>query len=95
MCKTEEMIPDMERAEQIFSYRDYPYMKKRWEKFCRHSAIAGTETLKWEKEMECFHHFLGDMWEAVCRDEVFLETGCRNWRVSLGKAVADRFRCYN
>ena len=21
--------------------------------------------------MECFHHFLGDMWEAVCRDEVF------------------------
>ena len=29
MCKTEEMIPDMERAEQIFSYRDYPYMKKR------------------------------------------------------------------
>ena len=30
MCKTEEMIPDMERAEQIFSYRDYPYMKKRW-----------------------------------------------------------------
>ena len=71
MCKTEEMIPDMERAEQIFSYRDYPYMKKRWEKFCRHSAIAGTETLKWEKEMECFHHFLGDMWEAVCRDEVF------------------------
>ena len=28
MCKTEEMIPDMERAEQIFSYRDYPYMKK-------------------------------------------------------------------
>ena len=54
-----------------FSYRDYPYMKKRWEKFCRHSAIAGTETLKWEKEMECFHHFLGDMWEAVCRDEVF------------------------
>lgn len=71
MCKTEEMIPDMERAEQIFSYRDYPYMKKRWEKFCRHSAIAGTETLKWEEEMECFHHFLGDMWEAVCRDEVF------------------------
>lgn len=70
-------------------------MKKRWEKFCRHSAIAGTETLKWEEEMECFHHFLGDMWEAVCRDEVFLETGCRNWRVSLGKAVADRFRCYN
>ena len=61
----------VERAEQIFSYRDYPYMKKRWEKFCRHSAIAGTETLKWEKEMECFHHFLGDMWEAVCRDEVF------------------------
>ena len=66
-----KMISDMERAEQIFSYRDYPYMKKRWEKFCRHSPIAGTESLKWEEEMERFHHFLGDMWEAVCRDEVF------------------------
>lgn len=71
MCKTEGMNPDMERAEQIFSYRDYPYMKKRWEKFCRHSAITGTETLKWEEEMERFSHFLGDLWKAVCKDEVF------------------------
>lgn len=64
--------PDMgARGADFFHTRDYPYMKKRWEKFCRHSAIAGTETLKWEEEMECFHHFLGDMWEAVCRDEVF------------------------
>ena len=71
MCKTGGMDPDMERVEQIFSYRDYPYMKKRWEKFCRHSAITGTETLKWEEEMERFSHFLGDMWKAVCKDEVF------------------------
>ena len=71
MCKTGGMDPDMERVEQIFSYRDHPYMKKRWEKFCRHSAITGTETLKWEEEMERFSHFLGDMWKAVCKDEVF------------------------
>ena len=71
MCKTGGMDPDMERVEQIFSYRDYPYMKKRWEKFCRYSAITGTETLKWEEEMERFSHFLGDMWKAVCKDEVF------------------------
>ncbi len=71
MCKTEGMIPDKELLEQIFSCRDDPYMKERWEKFCQDSVIAGTETLKWEEEMERFHHFLGDMWEAVCKDEVF------------------------
>lgn len=68
MCKAQGLKPDME---QILSYREYPYMKKRWEKFCRHSVITGTENLKWEEEMECLAHFLRDMWEAVCKDEVF------------------------
>ena len=71
MCKAQGLKPDMERMEQILSYREYPYMKKRWEKFCRHSVITGTENLKWEEEMERFGHFLRDMWEAVCKDEVF------------------------
>ena len=71
MCKAQGLKPDMERMEQILSYREYPYMKKRWEKFCRHSVITGTENLKWEEEMERFRHFLRDMWEAVCKDEVF------------------------
>ena len=71
MCKAQGLKPDMERMEQILSYREYPYMKKRWEKFCRHSVITGTENLKWEEEMERLAHFLRDMWEAVCKDEVF------------------------
>lgn len=71
MCKTGGLNPDKEWAEWLFSYRDDPHMKERWEEFCKNSAIAGTETLNWEEEMGRLQSFLGEMWESICKDEVF------------------------
>ena len=50
-------------------------MKSALGKVLQASAIARTETLKWEEEMECFHHFLR-RWVGGCLQGPYLGTGC-------------------
>ena len=59
----------MKRVEEILSYRDYPYMKKLWQRYLRQQK---KKTPSFEDVMELLAKFLPPIWEAVCRDEVFI-----------------------
>lgn len=64
-----EIVPTEERLSELLSYRDYPYMRKRWKKYLRGRKRQGPE---WDEVIELLAQFLPHIWESVCRDEVFL-----------------------
>ena len=63
---------------EILSYREYPYMKKRWEKHLRKQKKT---TPQWEEIMDILEVFLTDIWNSICRDEVFFG----DWMPDLGR----------
>ena len=44
-------------------------MKKRWQQYVR---VYKTETESWEEAMDRILTFLGPIWNALCKDEIFL-----------------------
>ena len=67
------MRPEMrkpKRLTQLQSYRDYPYMKKRWERYCRNRK-GDYDT--WEQVMDRLVAFSTPIWEAFCEDQIFLD----------------------
>jgi len=67
-CKKQQLLPEESRMKEILSYRDYSYMRKRWEKYLRHrkrKEPACTEV------MQVLEQFLPQMWSTLCRDEIF------------------------
>lgn len=77
-CKRELLTPDEERMEMILSYRDYSYMRKRWEKYLRHRK---NREPSWNEVMEQFAEFVPRLWNSICRDEVF----SGDWMPELGR----------
>lgn len=77
-CKKEELIPEESRVEDILAYRDYTYMRKRWEKYLRHSKRTEPG---WEEIMEVLAKFLPRIWNSLCRDEVIIG----EWMPDLGR----------
>ncbi len=68
-CRKQNIKTSMKRVEEILSYRDYPYMKKRWQRYLRQQK---KKTPSFEDVMELLAKFLPPIWEAVCNDEVFI-----------------------
>lgn len=68
-CRKQNISATEKRVEEILSYRDYPYMKKRWQRYLRQQK---KKTPSFEDVMELLEKFLPRIWEAVCRDEVFI-----------------------
>ena len=77
-CGQGAIEPKEERVAEILSYRDYPYMKKRWEKYLRKQKKT---TPQWEEIMDILEVFLTDIWNSICRDEVFFG----DWMPDLGR----------
>lgn len=69
LCRKQNIKTSMKRVEEILSYRDYPYMKKRWQRYLRQQK---KKTPSFEDVMELLAKFLPPIWEAVCHDEVFI-----------------------
>ena len=78
LVKGGEVELEEERVNEILSYRTYGYMQKRWEKYMRRQK---DEMIAWEEVLEVFGHFLSPVWEAVCKDEIFLG----DWMPELGR----------
>ncbi|MBO5524069.1 MAG: hypothetical protein J5986_10420, partial [Roseburia sp.] len=68
LCEREHISMEEERVKELVSYREYGYMKKRWEKYLRH---CGKTEPEWEEVVDKLEKFLGPIWQAVCKDEVF------------------------
>lgn len=77
-CNEEQLPLEMERVETIMSYRNYSYMRKRFEKYLRHK---GKKEPAWDVVMEKLEAFLPRVWKSICEDTVFFG----DWMPELGR----------
>lgn len=76
--KREQLVPEEERIWTILSYKDYTYMRKRWEKYLRHRK---RKEPSWEEIMGLLDGFLPRIWKSLCEDEIFFG----DWMPGLGR----------
>ena len=70
MREREPKVVSMRRLEQIASYKNYTYMKKRWQQYQRNHSC---EKEDWESVLERILAFMGPIWKAFCEDEIFFD----------------------
>lgn len=77
---TENMpkVKKEQRLEQIAGYRDYSYMRKRWEKYLRNH---GQQPVVWAEALELVLEFLKPVWHSLCCNEIFFD----DWMPELGR----------
>lgn len=82
-AKNKPKTVSMHRLEQVYGYRSYTYMRRRWERYCkrltrqqRAYANAG-----WEETLDLILDFLTPVWSAFCNDEIFYD----DWMPELGR----------
>lgn len=76
-AESQPSIRKGKRLEQLKSYRQYDYMRKRWIKYASHH---GKDVL-WEELMDRLIAFVEPVWMAFCRNEIFLD----DWMPELGR----------
>lgn len=70
MGEKEPKVVSMKRLEQVRSYKNYGYMKRRWQQYVRnHKENADS----WEEVIERMEKFLTPLWTAFCADEIFFD----------------------
>jgi len=70
MAEKEPKVATMKRLEQIASYKNYGYMKKRWQQYERKHCA---EKEDWECVLTRILSFMGPVWKALCEDEIFFD----------------------
>ena len=70
MAEKEPKVATMKRLEQIASYKNYAYMKKRWQQYER---SHNSEKEDWESVLTRILKFMGPVWKALCADEIFFD----------------------
>ena len=68
--KKEPKVVSLKRLEQIASYKNYGYMKKRWQQYERNHQM---EKEDWEIVLTRILAFLAPVWKALCKDEIFFD----------------------
>jgi len=70
MGEKEAKVVSMKRLDQIASYKNYTYMKKRWQQYERNHQLEKEE---WECVLERILAFMGPIWKALCENEIFFD----------------------
>lgn len=70
MGEKEKKVVSMKRLEQVSSYKEYGYMKKRWQQYERNHK---REKEDWEIVLERILNFMGPVWKALCENEIFFD----------------------
>lgn len=78
MGEKEPKVVTMKRLEQVASYKNYGYMKKKWQQYAKKHK---NEVEDWEEVMERMENFLRPLWTALCKDEIFFD----DWMPELGR----------
>lgn len=80
-AKKEPKVLNMKRLSQIESYRNYGYMKKRWQQYAkRHKK----ESEEWEDVLDRILKFTEPIWSALCKNEIFFD----DWMPDLERFFA-------
>ncbi len=74
----EPKVVAMKRLEQLASYKEYAYMKKKWQQYARNHRENADN---WEDVMERILQFIGPLWKALCENEIFFD----DWMPELGR----------
>lgn len=75
VCEKNGFTCDEKRGQTIIGYKNYAYMRKKWDKYAKNYDIT------WEQVMEKIEKFFLPIWNSICRDEVFFG----DWMPELGR----------
>ncbi len=78
MGEKETKVVTMKRLDQLESYKNYTYMKKKWKQYARNHKENADE---WEEVLERLMNFMRPIWKALCENEVFFD----DWMPELGR----------
>ena len=81
LSRQEPRILREKRIDQLAGYRNYAYMRKRWEQYQKKHPSSQGQPDSWEQAMERLLRFAEPIWRALCRDEVFFD----DWMPELGR----------
>lgn len=71
-------IKKEQRLKQLEGYRNYAYMRKRWDKYLHSHRV---EPVPWEDALDMILAFAGPIWKSLCRNEIFFD----DWMPELGR----------
>lgn len=77
-AEKEPKVAKTKRLEQIVGYREYTYMRKRWEQYCKNH---GKEVEPWAEVIDRIVTFLQPIWTCLCNNEIFFD----DWMPELGR----------
>lgn len=66
------------RLEQLAGYRDYAYMRNRWNQYVKRHGVP---PVPWEKALDSILVLVTPLWKCLCRDEIFFD----DWMPELGR----------
>ena len=78
MGEKEPKVIALKRLEQVASYKNYGYMKKKWQQYAKKHK---SEVEDWEEVMNRLESFIRPLWTALCKDEIFFD----DWMPELGR----------
>lgn len=70
MSQKQPKVLREKRLEQLAGYREYTYMRKRWEQYEKIHRRDGEE---WGRVLDRILNFVTPVWTALCRNEVFFD----------------------
>lgn len=71
-------IKNEQRVELLAGYKNYAYMRKRWEKYLRNHKYP---RVAWEEALELILKFIQPIWHCLCCNEIFFD----DWMPELGR----------
>ena len=70
MSQNEPKVVTLKRLEQVTSYKDYGYMRKKWQQYAKNHRESYDD---WEIVMKRMLRFLNPIWTALCEDKIFFD----------------------
>ncbi len=74
----EPRVLRIQRISQVEEYREYTYMKKRWEQYRKRNHQPQEA---WTEVLDRFLSFARPIWTALCKNEIFFD----DWMPELGR----------
>ena len=85
LCKEKKIACTLSRGEMLSDYQEYPYMRKRWEKFAKtlkkNRNDKNEEIPEWKDLSKVVFRFFLPIWNSTIRDEIFIG----DWMPELGR----------
>lgn len=69
------------RMETVLGYRNYGYMKKRWNRYVKECGDMDRKEDSWERVMGLLEECFNPVWEAIEQDDIFIG----DWMPQLGR----------